>query len=125
MITAVKPLKHTDLIQYNWYKYALKGFTARQRQAYARNVRYYAQLVRATPSWADLTAVLDIYLCAALIRRQGGDVEVDHIVPVNHCYVCGLHCEDNLRICDRHVNHAKSNHHWPGMWGEDDQLELF
>ena len=41
--------------------------------------------------------------------------EVDHIVPINHPLVCGLHTEDNLQIVTANYNHFKSNYFWPDM----------
>lgn len=116
-------IKHRDLTQYNWYKYAVNGFTEIQRTKYARTVSYYTQMYRATPSWAVYSAILDLYLFAALLRRQGTAVEIDHIVPLMHPHVCGLHCLDNLRVIPRAQNQRKSNKYWPGMWEE--QLSLF
>jgi len=48
---------------------------------------------------------------------------VDHIVPLIHPFVCGLHVENNLRIIPLADNIRKSNNHWPDMWAE--QQELF
>ena len=56
------------------------------------------------------------------MREQGEDVVVDHIVPLNHPYVSGLHNEFNLRVITALENAKKSNKYWPDMW--EDQLEL-
>jgi hypothetical protein len=63
-----------------------------------------AQKLRATPSWANLDAIEKIYEQA---RQQG--MEVDHIYPLRSRYVCGLHCEGNLRIVSREENRRKGN----------------
>jgi len=55
-------------------------------------------------------------------RRVGFDVVVDHIVPVNHPYVTGLHCEANLEIITVAKNEHKSNHYWPDMPNENEDL---
>ena len=34
---------------------------------------------------------------------------VDHIIPLSHPLVCGLHTEDNLRIITSEENHKKTN----------------
>lgn len=57
------------------------------------------------------------------MRRMGLDVEVDHIVPLNHPQICGLHVPANLRITSKDVNARKSNRVYPGM--ADEQLDLF
>ena len=117
-------IKHRDLVQFNWYRYALKGFTRIQKDKYTHSVKYYAQLVKATPPWCDLNHVWDIFLTAAIMRREGRDVQTDHMVPVNHPYVCGLHCPDNLRNIPSQENQRKSNNHWDDMRGEQLCLEL-
>jgi hypothetical protein len=43
---------------------------------------------------------------------------LDHIVPLNHPYVSGLHCVANLRIVTQAFNSYKSNRFNP------DQLDL-
>lgn len=35
--------------------------------------------------------------------------EVDHIIPLYHPDVCGLHCVSNLQILDKATNQAKGN----------------
>jgi hypothetical protein len=49
---------------------------------------------------------------------------VDHIVPLVHPRVCGLHCEHNLAVITETENLAKSNHYWPDMWNEQRHLAL-
>lgn len=118
-------IKHSELVQFNWYRYASRkqGFTHIQKTKYQHSAKYYGQLVKATPPWVDIHHVWDIFLSAALLRREGFDIQTDHIIPVNHPYVCGLHCPDNLRNIDANENQRKSNNWWPDMWGE--QLCLF
>lgn len=115
-------VKHRDLVQFNWYRYALKGFTHIQKTKYIHSAKYYTQVVLATPPWCDLDHVWDIFLMAAILRREGKDVQTDHTVPINHPYVCGLHCPDNLRNIPAAENQRKSNNWWPDMWNE--QLRL-
>lgn len=119
----MRTVRHRDLSQYNWYQYALKGFTDTQRLKYPRNARYYTQAVLATPRWSDMSAVWDLFLFARLLRMEGLAVEVDHIIPLNHPYVCGMHCRENMRIITSQENNAKGNHIWPDSWHE--QLDLW
>lgn len=85
--------------------------------------RYWLQIWNAQPAWADREAIKAVYLQAYEMRLAGQSVEVDHIVPLRHPYVCGLHVPWNLRILNRAENQARSNKHWPDMPAE--QLDLF
>lgn len=88
-----------------------------------RGKRFYRHLWNAQPAWANTSHIKDIYRRAKMLRRAGHKVQVDHIVPLNHPYVCGLHVPWNLRIIDEDLNRYKSNHTWPSQYVE--QLELF
>ena len=79
--------------------------------------RRKAEEERATPKWADKKAIKRVYKFAS---RHG--LHVDHIVPLNHPLVCGLHCEANLNPVPPYVNLSKSNFTWPDKWFE--QMEL-
>lgn len=69
-------------------------------------------LENATPSWADEMAIEQMYALAARKSRETGiPHEVDHIVPLIHPKVCGLHVEHNLQVLTRAENRAKRNHH--------------
>ena len=87
-----------------------------------RGMLYYIQLHLATPPWADQKRIAAIYKERTKRRKAGADVVVDHKVPLNSFYVCGLQCEDNLEIITDMENAAKSNHWWPDMWNY--QMEL-
>lgn len=63
----------------------------------------------ATPSWANLEKIKDIYATASEMRDKGFDVEVDHIIPLIHNHVCGLHVHENLRIISTSENRKKHN----------------
>lgn len=85
-------------------KYAAKA--ARRRT----NVR------QATPQWSDADTIFGMYELAAIFKRYGIALHVDHIVPINSDIVCGLHCESNLQLLSAKDNMSKGNHHWPDMW---------
>lgn len=64
-----------------------------------------ARIRVATPGWADKLAIRRFYAAC-----PPGYV-VDHIVPVQGKYVCGLHCVDNMQYLKRADNLAKGNRH--------------
>lgn len=63
-----------------------------------------------TPKWAN-PKYIQLFYEGAKIQEQriGKKVHVDHIVPLQHELVCGLHCEDNLQWLTEEANLAKSN----------------
>jgi 5-methylcytosine-specific restriction endonuclease McrA len=77
-----------------------------------RNRPYYAnyaslrtrRLNQAQPKWADQNAILDVYKEAEYFG-----LEVDHIIPLKHPLVCGLHVVDNLQLLSREENARKNN----------------
>lgn len=73
-------------------------------------LRRQAATRRALVQWADSAAINAIYERAkALTRETGVQHEVDHIYPLRSDWVCGLHCEANLRVVTRTENRRKSN----------------
>jgi len=72
--------------------------------------RRRANLLNATPNWADLSAIRRIYEECQKVSNETGIVhEVDHDIPLISKLVCGLHCEANLKIIPKVVNRKKSN----------------
>lgn len=52
----------------------------------------------------------EFYIEAALkTQMDGKKYEVDHIVPLIHPKICGLHNEFNLRVIPEEENRMKSN----------------
>lgn len=64
----------------------------------------------ATPAWGDKAMMRTVYRKA----REFG-MEVDHIVPLKHPLVCGLHVWHNLQLLKRTENRSKNNRAWPDM----------
>jgi hypothetical protein len=65
---------------------------------------------KACPNWANKTAIEKNYNAAKELTTETNIVyEVDHIVPVKHPLVCGLHVEFNLQIIPMEENKEKSN----------------
>lgn len=79
-----------------------------------RGVRNFHSSVRrarkrnATPAWANLEEIRYIY---SLAKERG--LVVDHIVPLVHPLVCGLHVESNLRCITPELNSRKGNRYYP------------
>lgn len=78
-----------------------------RRRATNRNpeaAKRRASKLNATPSWADQDIIKEFYQEAAY--HQG---HIDHIVPLQHKLVCGLHVEHNLQLLSPTENFSKSN----------------
>jgi len=67
----------------------------------------------ATPKWLkrlDMLAIRHLYQIAVTMTRTTGEAYVvDHIIPLQHEDVCGLHVPWNLRVITRKENGLKSN----------------
>ena len=60
----------------------------------------------ATPLWADLKAIEEIYKKAKQLN-----LSVDHIIPLNGVNVSGLHVIENLQLLSKSENCAKWNNY--------------
>lgn len=78
---------------------------------------YYLRNAKATPKWATTWRIALVY---AIARLRG--VSVDHVVPIGHPLVCGLHVEHNLQLLSVEENYRKGNNWWPDMWGVQEVL---
>jgi len=93
----------------------------------ADNAKRVAAKLKAIPKWADMDAIKQIYKeCSDMSKATGIEYHVDHMVPLRGKTVCGLHCEDNLRIILGSENCKKLNTHWPDMpdYTKQDKQEL-
>lgn len=81
---------------------------------------WIVQRILATPPWACFHEIRNVYREAdRLTTATGVKHQVDHIVPLNHPRVCGLHVHWNLRAIPAAPNMSKGNHWCP------EQTELF
>lgn len=81
-----------------------------------KKLRRKRAIERATPEWACRDAIAEAYAAVAVCRAQDGrDWTADHIVPLRHPLVCGLHVANNLFPALRSVNSEKGNRYWPDM----------
>lgn len=86
-----------------------------QRKAYrhrelVENAARRAFKLQATPPWVDMEAIKAVYAEAERLTRETGTPhEVDHIIPLQHPMVCGLHVHTNLRAIPASENRAKGN----------------
>lgn len=88
-----------------WKRQANKNMTLKSRiNKNTLNRLRARRLKTATPPWADRKEIRYIYSLAA---ERG--LAVDHIVPLKHKLVCGLHVPDNLRCIPVRMNATKSN----------------
>lgn len=89
----------------------VKRYRRKNLAAYAERQRArYARRLGATPIWANLSAIRQIYKEAEFMSLATGiPHDVDHIIPLKSLVVCGLHVETNLRVIPRNINIRKGN----------------
>jgi hypothetical protein len=82
----------------------------------AAKAKRMADKKQATPKWANLFFIEEIYDLARLRTKYSGvKHSVDHIVPMTSKLVQGLHVEHNLRVIRHTQNISKKNRWWPDM----------
>ena len=72
----------------------------------AHTAKYRAQRLNATPAWHETDAVTALYLDSA---SRAAPHHVDHVIPLQHPLVCGLHCLANLQVIPARENQQKNN----------------
>lgn len=100
---------HRKIVQRKWLEANWAHFTAMK-------AKRRAQKYQASPAWANNFFISEIYdLARRRTKLWGVKMEVDHIVPLQHPLVCGLHVEHNLQIIPKTANCGKRNLWWPDM----------
>ncbi len=62
------------------------------------------------PNWADSKKIKNVYKGSKSLEKITGlKYHVDHIVPLNHPNVCGLHVWANLQVLEASLNEEKGN----------------
>ena len=90
---------------------------------------WIVQRILATPLWADFDEIRKVYREAdRLSAATGVKHNVDHVIPLNHPRVCGLHVHFNMRPIPAAPNMSKGNHWCPEqieMFDGPEQLRMF
>ena len=77
---------------------------------YSKNAKRRARLLQALVPWADFEKIRAIYAeCIKISKETGIAHHVDHIIPLQSKYICGLHVETNLQILPWYENLTKLN----------------
>ena len=96
----------------NWANYTKQHRAETNAKRSARR----AKQRRATPTWANKFFIEEAYdLAQRRTKATGFKWEVDHIVPMKHPLVQGLHVEFNLQVIPQRTNRIKHNRYWPDM----------
>ena len=84
---------------------------ARRRATNCANTRAYnLKKSHAMPLWADRRAIEEFYIEAReKTVKTGVKHQVDHIIPLRHKLVCGLHIPVNLQVIPASENFRKHN----------------
>jgi hypothetical protein len=77
-----------------------------------------AKRQKALPMWSRATKnrrkILKVYIEAQLRNLNSKyKFEVDHVIPLYHPLVCGLHVYENLQVLSKEQNQDKSNLFYP------------
>jgi hypothetical protein len=94
-------LDNTDRLKA--YQTAKSKTVSYKRMSAAREAKRRATKLNATPQWANIDVIKEVYMNCP----EG--YHVDHIVPLQGKNVTGLHVETNLQYLPAKVNQSKSN----------------
>jgi len=110
-LAKLRQRRHKPAFQQWQRTYYARPDVRAQRNADA--IRAYAD--RSMPAWVDQEAILPFYQEAIRLTAATGIAhEVDHIVPVVHPDVSGLHVPWNLQVVPHYENRRKKNcFPWP------------
>jgi len=92
-----------------------------------RHKKYFGNLFHATPKWLSkqqCKEMREIWKRARRLRKQGQNVQADHIVPIVPSFVCGLNVPWNYQIIGAGPNMSKGNRYWPDCpWENRDMFD--
>lgn len=98
-----KSSKNATYYQENKDTYHKPYIDGHRAEYNARNSYRRARKLRATPSWADISKIREIYKACPPAHH------VDHIYPLISDWVCGLHVHENLQHLSAEENLRKGN----------------
>ena len=79
-------------------------YNQNKHKFFANNAKRRAVVKQATPTWADMDDIFNVYL-----EAQYFGYHVDHIIPLRGKTVCGLHVWENLQLLPPTENLRKGN----------------
>jgi hypothetical protein len=93
-------MAHQEDARKNWRIY----YEANRKKLIFRNWIRGKRFKIATPGWASMDKISIIYQNAT-----DSNLSVDHIIPLKHHLVCGLHVETNMQLLSKSDNSRKKN----------------
>jgi hypothetical protein len=107
-----------------WYRKNVESERLRSIAKRKSNQHYYQmkcaerrlKIKQQTPDWPTRKNIPLVYLASKRLN-----LEVDHVVPINSKFVCGLHVWENLQLLSRSENARKLNVLWPDMCDTSDK----